>query len=212
MPDHQLPEVSLANEEWDFSGCPKEEIFDCWVYEFSREYHRRHGSIPNAWRIWFPLGADFPYTPYLMVSRVVPSDEVKKLTAAFLKEHPLRPVIESTGQDSPDLCMKIDWQFSDSVLLKCIRPLLKEKRPMAATLGVGRRKEPEADLKSLGAFRLNKVANLTISQAIAYSKQHHKGAIKMPIYTDQPMWSLANAKVEKIMEGFLDEMAKHCSD
>ena len=35
MPDHQLPEVSLANEEWDFSGCPNEEIFDCWVYEFA---------------------------------------------------------------------------------------------------------------------------------------------------------------------------------
>ena len=45
MPDHQLPEVSLANEEWDFSGCPKEEIFDCWVYEFAREYFRRHKEI-----------------------------------------------------------------------------------------------------------------------------------------------------------------------
>ena len=28
MPDHQLPEVSLANEEWDFSGCPEDEIVE----------------------------------------------------------------------------------------------------------------------------------------------------------------------------------------
>jgi hypothetical protein len=204
----QLPHLSLREEDWDFSGCPAGELFDCWVYEFAREYHRRHGSIPAAWRVWFPFGADFPQTPYLSVSRATPSKEDYALTVEFLKEHPLRPVVEAKEGDQPDVCLKIDWQFSDTVLLKWMGLFLKEKRPRDATLGVGRPKEFDADLKQLGAFRLLKIAKLSISQATEYSKKHRKGVIEIPLYANQPTWSMATTKVEKIMVDFPSEMAK----
>lgn len=212
MLDHQLPEVSLQDNEWDFSGCPVDELFECWVYEFAREYHRRHGSIPEAWRIWFPFGADFPQTPYLSVSRAAPSKEDVKLVSEWLDKHPeaivTPPVSIVETKSQPGLCLKIDWQFSDTVLLKWMRLILKEKRPRPPAQGKGRPKEREADLIRLGAFRLVKIANLNISQATEYSASHKKGAIEIPLYADQAEWSKASANVERIMAGFSDEMEK----
>ena len=52
---HQLPHVSLQKEDWYFSRCPKDEIFDCWVYEFAREYFLRRKTVPEACHMFFPL-------------------------------------------------------------------------------------------------------------------------------------------------------------
>jgi hypothetical protein len=86
--DHQLPHVSLREEDWDFSGCPKGEIFDCWVYEFAREYFRRHKTVPEACRMFFPVSDGFPGTPYLCTSRVNPSAEDVKLVSEWFDKHP----------------------------------------------------------------------------------------------------------------------------
>jgi hypothetical protein len=207
MPDHQLPEGSLANEEWDFSGCPEDEIFDCWVYEFAREYHRRHGKIPGIWRIWFPIGADFPHTPYLNVSRANPSEEVivneedRKRFSEYFEKHP------ETVSPSGDT-FTINWQHSDRALVECFKRLLKDKRPRPPAQGKGRPKELGADLKRLGAFRLLKTANLSTTQAMDYSASHRKGAINIPLYVNHADWSKASATIENTMAGFLEEMAK----
>ena len=52
---HQLPHVSLQKEDWYFSRCPKDEIFDCWVYEFAREYFLRRKTVPEACHMFFPV-------------------------------------------------------------------------------------------------------------------------------------------------------------
>ena len=208
--DHQLPEVSLPNEEWDFSGCPVGELFDCWVYEFAREYHRRHGSIPAAWRIWFPLGAGFPQTPYLSVSIPTPSEEVvvseedRKRFSEYFAKHP------ETVSPSGDT-FTINWRHSDRTLVEGFKRLLKDKRqrPPAQGKGESKLRKLETDLKRLGAFRLVKVANLSISQATEYSANHKKGAIEIPLYANQADWSMATANVEKLIAGFPVEMAKH---
>ncbi|MCP4950623.1 MAG: hypothetical protein GY922_02095 [Proteobacteria bacterium] len=130
------------------------------------------------------------------------------MTTEFLKKHPQRPLIETKVGDQPDVCLNIDWQFSDTVLLKWMRLILEEKRPRDAKQGKGRPKELDTALKSLGAFRFLKLAKLNIAQATEYSKNHRKGAFKIPLYVDQAEWSKASATVEKIITGFADEMAK----
>jgi len=131
--DHQLQEVSLPNEEWDFSGCPKDEIFDCWVHEFAREYFRRHKTVPEACHMFFPVSADFPNTTYLCTSRVNPSEEDMKLVSEWLDKHPevrpKPPLLEVREEDQPDVRLKIDWRFSDTVILQRMKCILREKRP-----------------------------------------------------------------------------------
>ena len=85
---HQLPHVSLQKEDWYFSRCPKDEIFDCWVYEFAREYFRRHKTFPEACHMFFPVSDGFPGTPYLCTSRVNPSAEDVKLVSEWFDKHP----------------------------------------------------------------------------------------------------------------------------
>ena len=205
MPDHQLPDGSLANEEWDFSGCPEDELFDCWVYEFAREYHRRHGSIPNVWRIWFPTGADFPDTPYLRVPRAAPSKEDRELTAEFLKEHPVRPIVEAKGDGQPDICLKIDWQFSDAVLLKWMRLVLKEKRPIEPTQKKGKPPSIITDLNRLGAYRLVKLEKLKSPQAERYTFD----LLGFALFSGYEKWYAACSSVEKTIEDFSKLMAKY---
>ena len=132
MPDHQLPEVSLANEEWDFSGCPNEEIFDCWVYEFAREYFRRHKEVPEACHFFFPNPNGFPNIPYLCNSRVNPTEKDVNLVNEWLDQKPdiqlKSPLSEVREEDQPDIRLKIDWRFSNTVLLRCMKRILNEKR------------------------------------------------------------------------------------
>ena len=193
MPDHQLPEVSLANEEWDFSGCPKDEIFDCWVYEFAREYFRRHKTIPEACRMFFPVPYGFPGTPYLCTSRVKPSEEDVKFVSEWLDKHPEvrpdAPLSEVVGEDQPDLRLKIDWRFSDTVLLRWMKRILNEKRPSSPVQRKGRQEFGvlETDLKCLGAFRLLKIEKLSISQATDYTQSELGDAL----YSEQADWTRA---------------------
>jgi hypothetical protein len=39
----------ISSEEWDFSKCPKEELEECWWYEFKRELPHAHQVI-TKWR------------------------------------------------------------------------------------------------------------------------------------------------------------------
>ena len=205
MPDHQLPEVSLVNEEWDFSGCPEDELFDCWVYEFSREYHRRHGSIPNAWRIWFPLGADFPDTAYLKVSKISPNKEDVKLVAEFLKHNPIRPITEANEYGQPNICLKIDWRFSDAVLIKWMRLLLKEKRPKEVKLKLGKPPSIITALNRLGTYRLIKIEKLKSPQA----ERHTFETLGFALFSGYEKWHKACLITEKAIDYFPKEMASY---
>ena len=202
--DHQLPEVSLANEEWDFSGCPVGELFDCWVYEFAREYHRQHGSIPEAWRIWFPLGAGFPQTPYLSVSIPTPSEEVvvseedRKRFSEYFEKHP--EVVSHSGDR-----FTINWRHSDRALVECFRRLLKNKRPTPSVRGKGRPPSLVTDLNCLGAFRLLKFEQLNSPQAEHYTFE----LLGFALFSGYSKWADACSKVEKIIKRFPEEMAKH---
>ena len=164
MPDHQLPEVSLANEEWDFSGCPKEEVFDCWVYEFAREYFRRHKEVPEACHFFFPIPNGFPNIPYLCNSRVNPTEKDVNLVNEWLEKHSetiVKPPVEiGSGKADHNLSLKIDWRYSDIRLIPWIRKILKEQRPHDPIQRKGRQEIGvlQTDLKCLGAFRLVKIA------------------------------------------------------
>ena len=207
MPDRQLPEVSLANEEWDFSGCPEDKLFDCWVYEFSREYHRRHGKIPDIWHIMFPDGADFPTTPYLKLTRTTQSEEIelseedRERIGEYFQKHP------KTISPSSDT-FTINWRYSDRALVECFKLLLKDQRPMPPAQGKGRPKELVSDLKQLGAFRLLKLAKLSVAQAMKHSEINRKGVIEIPIYVNHGEWSKASTSIENIMVGFPEKLAK----
>ena len=205
MPDHQFPEVLLANEEWDFSGCPEDELFDCWVYEFSREYHRSHGSIPDAWHIWFPLGADFPDTAYLKVSKISPNKEDVKLVAEFLKHNPIRPITEANEYGQPNICLKIDWRFSDAVLIKWMRLLLKEKRPKEVKLKLGKPPSIITALNRLGAYRLIKIEKLKSPQAERHTFETHSFAL----FSGYEKWHKACLITEKAIDYFPKQMASY---
>ncbi len=208
MPDHQLPEVSLANEEWDFSGCPKDEIFDCWVYEFAREYFRRHKTIPEACRMFFPLPDRFPNTPYLCTSRVNPSEEDVKLVSEWLDKNPdvrpKPPVSIGSGKADHNLRLKIDWRYSDTQLIPWIRKILKEERPFDPVQRKGRQEFGvlETDLKCLGAFRLVKIAGLKTLEAAEYTMK----VLGEELYVESTNWSEAVSRVGSVVENFASRM------
>ena len=200
----QLPEVSLPNGEWDFSGCPKDEIFDCWVYEFAREYFRRHKTVPEACHMFFPVSDGFPGTPYLCTSRVNPSEEDVKFVSEWLDKHPeVRPeppLSEVKEEDQPDVRLKIDWRFSDTVLLRWMKRILNEKRSSPPEQRKGRQEFGvlETDLKCLGAFRLLKIEKLSISQATDYTQNE----LGDPMYSEQADWTRACARVEGVINNW----------
>ena len=202
--DQQLPEVSLPNGEWDFSGCPKDEIFDCWVYEFAREYFRRHKTVPEACHMFFPVSDGFPGTPYLCTSRVNPSEEDVKFVSEWLDKHPeVRPeppLSEVKEEDQPDVRLKIDWRFSDTVLLRWMKRILNEKRSSPPEQRKGRQEFGvlETDLKCLGAFRLLKIEKLSISQATDYTQNE----LGDPMYSEQADWTRACARVEGVINNW----------
>ena len=206
--DHQLPEVSLANEEWDFSGCPKDEIFDCWVYEFAREYFRRHKTIPEACHMFFPISDGFPGTPYLCTSRVNPNEEDLKLVSEWLDKHPdvrpKPPLSEVKEEDQSDVRLKIDWRFSDTVLLRWMKRILNEKRPSSPVQRKGRQEFGvlETDLKCLGAFRLVKIAGLKTLEAAEYTMK----VLGEELYVESTNWSEAVSRVDSLVENFASRM------
>ena len=208
---HQLPQVSLREEDWNFSRCPKDEIFDCWVYEFAREYFRRHKTVPEACHMFFPVSDGFPGTPYLCTSRVNPSEEDVKLVSEWLDKHPgVRPeppLSEVREEDQPDLRLKIDWRFSDTVLLRWMKRILNEKRSSPPEQRKGRQEFGvlETDLKCLGAFRLLKIKKLSISQATDYTQNE----LGDPMYSEQADWTRACARVEGVINNFSDSMSKY---
>ncbi len=204
MPDHQLPEVSLANEEWDFSGCPKEEIFDCWVYEFAREYFRRHKEVPEACHFFFPIPNGFPHIPYLCNSRVNPTENDVNLVNEWLDQKPdiqlKSPLSEVREEDQPDIRLKIDWRFSNTVLLRCMKRILNEKRPSSPVQRKGRQEDGvlETDLKCLGAFRLVKIAGLKTLEAAKYTQK----ILGEELYVESTNWSEAVSRVGSVIENF----------
>ena len=209
--DHQLPHVSLREEDWDFSGCTKDEIFDCWVYEFAREYFRRHKTVLEACHMFFPVSDGFPGTPYLCTSRVNPSEEDVKLVSEWLDKHPevrpKPPLSEVREEDHPDFRLKIDWRFSDTVLLRWMKRILNEKRPSPPVQRKGRQEFGvlETDLKCLGAFRLLKIGKLSISQATDYTQSELGDAL----YSEQADWTRACARVDGVINNFSDSMSKY---
>ena len=210
MPDHQLPEVSLANEEWDFSGCPKEEIFDCWVYEFTREYFRRHKEVPEACHFFFPIPNGFPNIPYLCNSRVNPTEKDVNLVNEWLEKHSetiVKPPVEiGSGKADHNLSLKIDWRYSDIRLIPWISKILKEQRPHDPIQRKGRQEIGvlETDLKCLGAFRLVKIARLKTLEAAEYTQK----ILGEELYVESTNWSQAVARVDCITENFPNRMSK----
>ena len=79
---------------------------------------------------------------------------------------------------------------------------------MPPARGKGRPKELGAVLKRLGAFRLLKIANLSIAQAMDHSAIHRKGAINIPLYVNHADWAKTSATIDNMMAGFPEEMAK----
>ena len=198
----------MANEEWDFSGCPEDEIFDCWVYEFAREYFRRHKTVPEAYHMFFPVSADFPNTPYLCTSRVNPSEEDVKLVSEWLDKHPeVRPeppVSIGSGKADHNLRLKIDWRYSDTRLIPWIRKILKEERPHGPVQRKGRPEFGvlETDLKCLGAFRLLKIAGLKAMEAAEYTRN----VLEEELYVESTNWSEAVSRVDSLVENFASRM------
>ena len=209
--DHQLPHVSLREEDWDFSGCTKDEIFDCWVYEFAREYFRRHKTVLEACHMFFPVSDGFPGTPYLCTSRVNPSEEDVKLVSEWLDKHPEAivkpPVSIGSGKADHHLQLKVDWRYSDTRLIPWIRKILKEERPFDPVQMKGRPEFGvlETDLKCLGAFRLLKIGKLSISQATDYTQNE----LGDPMYSEQADWTRACARDDGVINNFSDSMSKY---
>jgi hypothetical protein len=119
---------------------------------------------------------------------------------------PEPPLSEVKEEDQPDVRLKIDWSFSDTVLLRWMKRILNEKRPSSPVQRKGRQEFGvlETDLKCLGAFRLVKIAGLKTLEAAEYTRRQNKS--KIALYAESTDWSKAISRVSAVIKGFRSTM------
>jgi hypothetical protein len=103
----RFEDVRLAREDWDFSGCPEDQLKACFFYEFARECSHAirvarvaHESLKEITEAYGPKASyalaagvidlfkdcpEFPETPFLCISKV----ERERRIANLFKANPL---------------------------------------------------------------------------------------------------------------------------
>jgi hypothetical protein len=196
---------------WWFGNCPKSELFNCWDYEYLRDcpsivvkvlnWRKENGcrkKFLDAWRdqLFVCVIPEWPWVPYLQIDpqrREWYRNFRGTLMANAIRAH--RTNREPAEQNAIFL---FRWQDSDTGIVRQLKQLLKEQRPRGVTIDESRGRSLDrtfsADLKALGAWRLNYV--MSQNKVIAHAIE--KGCC---LYKNQPELSKAVERVfKKLME------------
>ena len=151
----------------------------------------------------------FPEKPFLSVSK----KEIAMNVGIILDERPLSPVIQERPGVWVDKrrCLasqeelfhfRINWDYSNDAILAEFKEWLSEpgRRPRKEInkKGKGGDRKLLADLKALGAFRLMRHFDGSISDAKRFSAA--KSHSKSPLYALNEDWKIAKRKVESLLE------------
>ena len=208
---HKGEPINLPEEEWDFQECPKYEIWDCWLFEYSREFVRQGNVLPNVLLDFFTPDKQFPETPYLKIApksrlhggkpNTLPAskDEEKlgKWLAVWGDYNPIHAIKEDPNWD--DIwTIRIDWTLPPKKLTEDFRQFILNVRPKdrkaVENRGINPRGARKSELKKLGAYRLLE-AGFSPVQAMEYSVKIN-GYIP---YVAQPDWYKASKDVNRIL-------------
>ena len=209
----------LPRFEWDFSSCPTELIWNCWLFEYSREHIKQGGSLPHWMEDFFTKNMQFPKTPFLQLHKIgrAPLITETGLMSATEDDKNLKGELHSLAKylsvwgdyNSVHATrervnwdgvwkIKIDWSHSTTKLTKDFARFLQEIRPKASVAPEKRGKRLSsirlAELKQLGAFRLQE-AGYTIKCAKEYTKEISGSHL----YSYESNWSEAKKKAKSIL-------------
>ena len=212
----------LPQYEWDFSSCPSELIWDCWLFEYSREHVKLGGTLHYLMGDFFTKNMQFPKTPFLQLHKIgrtpLPSssnletnkgnsktlDKELALLAKYLSAWGSHNGIHATKKRAnwDDIWkIKIDWTYSDTKLIEEFSRLIREIRPGKYLVGEKRGTDfcsaKSAELKKLGAFRLL-AAGYTAKRAIEYTEK----ISGHPLISHAPDWSGAKKEAKRILSAW----------
>ena len=116
------------------------------------------------------------------------------------------PLSEVREEDQPDIRLKIDLRFSNTVILRRMKRILNEKRPSSPVQSKGRQEDGilETDLKCLGAFCLVKIAGLKTLEATKYTQK----ILGEELYVESTNWSEAVSRVGSVIENFASRIVR----
>ncbi len=211
--------TSLPRGEWDFSGCPPEQLWRCWSYEYGREvdwvrhaYATRTAGTFDAcgnWHCWRDIGdpetaveflnlsiiPGFPDVPFLQSLKTARFAEPTAVSRSSSIRH-LTALLRRTGFEQA-YAFAIKWHESDKTILRDFAAVLKKIRPYDPFKRRGRseRRRHEADLKALGAYRLL-LSGMTAAKARAYTS-----GFRRLLYNQESEWFIAKRRAAKIIAG-----------
>jgi hypothetical protein len=209
----------LKQSEWDFRKCPEESVWDCWLFEFSREHVKRGGKLNWELEDYFTPDMQFPRTPFLQLIKggrsPVKSDDDFTEKSSEQKDiddrDPLITYLSIWGRYNPihatknpedehDIWrLKINWDLSDSKLVDDFRRFIESARPKKHPPNELRGHKPLnarwSELKMLGAYRLLQ-AGFKAAKAMEYTEK----CSGMPLFSTVQSWYQAKKTVNRVLE------------
>lgn len=212
---------TIQPEEWDFSGCPKNERMQCCLYEYARsspafrtDYEQQRTSagegFANLGSSGFGLSLncpEFPTTPWLKIGAAIRKKRVKRLfrprdpgfTIAYPQQTPR--FNEATGEE---VCLvEICWGCSETEIFEDFKNWVKANHPAKQSRITGDNsiwperliKTAISMLNNLGAWRL--LQQMTHMEAWLLTSDHLKN--HKPLFNTQQSWSRAKQRAEAFL-------------
>jgi len=214
----------LAQEDWDFSGCPPGREYDCWSYEYAREvpflgekcrsvseaedyvdepaYVDEHGNWHGVWR--FPgSGEDHVVETPLVLLRGFPGTPYLKTDYHLAKADPelgqqpsVANVRDVFGRWSfgPRVELVLNWGASDSQMTEDFAKWLRENRPRPAWNNRGV-SEARKWLADLRALGAWRLLkHMTAREAMEYVRGYRR-----TVYSKLPDWYEAKRRVRRVL-------------
>ena len=209
-----IERATLPRAEWDFSGCPPEQLWRCWSYEYGRhvqwlkDAHKagagpfdEHGNWYRSREIGEPDEDDYEQISFCILPGFPDMPFLEALSKARFPEYPktgTESVRAVSGTSRPSSIeqlhrVAIKWHESDEKILRDFIPVLKKMRPSPPfnRRGGSERRRYEADLKALGAYRLL-TSGMTARRAIEYTGQK--------LYKQESEWFTAKRRAASIIK------------
>lgn len=215
----QRKRAEFPQYEWDFSTCPNELIWDCWIFEYSREHIKQGCSLPHWMEDLFKKNMQFPKTPFLQLHKIgraplitetdlmsttedveTPKNELALLVNYLSVWGDYNSIHATKKRANWETVWKIniDWTHSDAILTKEFLRFIQEIRPgrkaAAEKRGHNPRRARLAELKKLGAFRLLE-SGYTATQATEVTER----ISGRPLFLHGAAWSAAKKEAKRIL-------------